>query len=88
MQARLRRSRYNGRDTRWRDTFAVASVAVPATLVMTWAAGAVIWAFTARSRSPDPTFKMGDLIPLIVPLTVMPLAAMLLIVLPPLAAQR
>ena len=88
LQARLRPGRYDGTDPGWRDTLAVASVAVPATLVMTWAVGIVIWAFTARSRIPDPTFKAGDLLPLIVPLIVIPLAAMLLIVLPPLAAQR
>jgi hypothetical protein len=86
LQARLRRGRYDGRDTGWRDTLAVASVAVPATLAMTWAVGIVIWAFTARSRIPDPaaTVNAGLLIPLIV----IPLVAMLLIVLPPLAALR
>jgi hypothetical protein len=88
LQARLRRGRYDGSDTRWRDTLAVTSLAIPATLVMTWVVGIVIWAFTARSRIPDPTFKMGDLIPLIVPLIVIPLVAMLLLVLPLLAAQR
>jgi len=86
LQARLRRGRYDGGDIGWRDTFAVASVAVPATLAMTWVVGIVIWALTARSRIPDPaaTVNAGLLIPLIV----IPLVAMLLIVLPPLAALR
>ena len=88
LQARLRRRRYEGADIGWRDTFAVASVAVPATLAMTWVVGIVIWAFTARSRIPAGTVDMGDLIPLIVPLIVIPFVAMLLIVLPPLAALR
>jgi hypothetical protein len=86
LQARLRRGRYDTGDIGWRDTFAVASVAVPATLAMTWIVGIVIWAFTARSRIPDPaaTVNAGLLIPLIV----IPLVAMLLIVLPPVAALR
>ena len=88
LQARLRRGRYEGGDIGWRDTFAVASVAVPATLAMSWVVGIVIWAFTARSRIPAATVNVGDLIPLIVPLIMIPLLAMLLIMLPPLAAVR
>jgi hypothetical protein len=88
LQARLRQGRYGGADAGWRDTFAVAIVAVPAMLAVSWAVGIVIWAFTARNRIPSPAFKVSDLIPLIVPLIVIPLVAMLLIVLPPLAAPR
>ena len=84
LQTRLWRGTYEGGDIGWRDTLALASIAIPAVLAMSWVVGIVIWAVTARSRIPAATVNVGDLIPLIV----IPVVATLLTVLPPLAVLR
>jgi hypothetical protein len=86
--ARLRQGRHDGLDVGWRDTLAIASIAIPMMLALSWAGGVAIWTPSIRSRIPDPVIPAGLERTLIAISLVVCAVSILLAVLLPVAALR